>query len=92
MGLKEPLVGIDRDRESTGTEAERLELGAGSTPLDELLPPYGELTADDELGFLLETSSAELVIVGIEISGDDPGLPVTDIDCPDVVLGPYTGG
>lgn len=92
MGLEELLVRIDRDGETTGTEAERLELGTGSTPLDELLPPYGGLTADEELGFLLEPPGEELVIIGVEIAGDDPGLPVTDIDCPDVVLDPYTGG
>lgn len=86
------LVRDDRDGETTGAEAERLDLDIGSTPLEELVPPYGGLTADDELGLLLETGSEELVITGVEISGDDPGLPVTDTDCPGVVLGPYTGG
>ena len=92
MGLEEPLVRIDTDGEPTGTEPERLELSTGSTPLEELLPPDGGFTADDELGFLLETPSEELVIMGVEIAGDDPGLPVMDIDCPIVVLDPYTGG
>lgn len=92
MGLEELLVRIDRDGETTGTEAERLELGTGSTPLDELVPPYGGLMADEELGFLLETPGEELVIMGVETAGDDPGLPVIDIDCPGVVLDPYTGG
>ena len=46
------------------------------------------MTADDELGLLLETPGEELVIMGVEIAGDDPGLPVIDIDCPDVVLDP----
>lgn len=83
---------IDKDGETTDIEAARLELGTGSTPLEELLPPYGGFTADDELGFLLETPGEELVIIGVEIAGDDPGLPVIDIDCPSVVLDPYTGG
>jgi hypothetical protein len=56
--------------------------------LEELPPPYGELTADDEPGLLFETPSEELVIIGVEIAGDDPGLPVTDTDCPWVVLDP----
>lgn len=50
------------------------------------------MTADDELGFLLETESEEPVITGVEIAGDDPGLPVADTGCPGVVLDPYTGG
>jgi hypothetical protein len=50
------------------------------------------LTADDEPGFPLETPGEELVIMGVEIAGEDPGLPVTEIDCPGVVLVPYTGG
>ena len=92
MGLEETLVRIDQDGETTGAEAERLELTTGGTPLEELLPPYGGLTADDELGFLLDTPAEELVIMGVESAGDDPGLPVTDIDCPGVVLDPYMGG
>ena len=78
--LEALLVRTDCDGETTGTEAE--------TP-EELLPPYGGLTADDEPG---ETPGEELVIIGVEIAGDDPGLPVTDTDCPSVVLVPYTGG
>ena len=81
--MEELLVRIDKDGETTGTEAEILE---------ELPPPYGGLTADDEPGFPLETPREELVIMGVEIAGDDPGLPVTDTDCPGVVLVPYTGG
>jgi len=50
------------------------------------------LTADDELGFLLETPSEGLVMMGVEIAGDDPGLPVIDMDCPSMVLDPYMGG
>ena len=83
---------IDKEGGTTGTEAERLELIAGGMPLEELLPSYGGLTADDELGFLLDTPATELVIMGVEITGDDPGLPVTDTDCPRVVLDPYIGG
>ena len=90
--MEETLVRIDKEGGTTGTEAERLELTTGGTPLDELLSAYGGLTADEELGFLLEPPGEELVIIGVEIVGDDPGLPVTDIDCPDVVLDPYTGG
>lgn len=90
--MEELLVRIDKDGETTDIEAARLELGTGSTPLEELLPPYGGLTADDELGSLLETPGEELVIVGVEIAGDDPGLPVIDMDCSSVVLDPYTGG
>lgn len=92
MGSDATLVRIERDGETTGTEAERLELIAGGMPLEELLPPYGGLTADDEFGFLLDTPAKELVIMGVEIAGDDPGLPVTDTDCPSVVLDPYIGG
>lgn len=88
MELEETLVRIDREGELTGAEPERLELITGGTPLEELLLPYGGLTADDELGLLLETPSEELVIMGVEIAGDEPGLPVTDIDCPGVVLDP----
>ena len=86
------LVRTDSDGETAGAEPERLELIAGGMPLEELLPPYGGLTAEDELGFLLETPGEELVIMGVEIAGDDPGLPVADTDCPGVVLDPYTGG
>lgn len=92
MGLEETLVRIDRDGETTGAEPERLELITGVTPLEELLLPYGGLTADDELGLLLEAPGEELVIMGVEIAGDEPGLPVADTDCPGVVLDPYIGG
>jgi len=89
----EPLLErIESEGETTGAETETLELTTGGTPLEELLPPYGGLTADDELGLLLETPREELVIMGVEIAGDDPGLPVIDTDCPDVVLDPYIGG
>jgi hypothetical protein len=81
--LKALLVRADNDGETTGTEAEILR---------ELPPPYGGLTADDEPGLLLETPSEELVIMGVEIAGDDPGFPVTETDCPELVLVPYTGG
>lgn len=86
--MEETLVRIDKDGETTGTEAETLELITGGTPLEELLLPYGGLTADDELGFLLDTPGEELVIIGVEIAGDEPGLPVTDIVWPGVVLDP----
>jgi len=91
-GLEALLERTESDGETTGAETERLELITGGTPLEELLPPYGGLTADDEPGFLLEVPSEELVIMGVESAGDDPGLPVIDIDRPDVVLDPYTGG
>jgi hypothetical protein len=81
--LEALLVRTDCDGETIGTEAEIPE---------ELLPPYGGLTADDEPGFPLETPGEELVIMGVEIAGEDPGLPVTETDCPGVVLVPYTGG
>lgn len=81
--LEALLVRADCDGEATGTEADTLE---------ELSPPYGGLTADDEPGLLLETPGEELVIMGVEIAGEDPGLPVTETDCPGVVLVPYTGG
>ena len=91
-GLEALLERTESDGETAGAETETLELITGGTPLEELLPPYGGLTADDELELLLETPSEELVIMGVEIVGDDPGLPVIDIDCPDVVLDPYIGG
>ena len=42
---------------------------------------------------MLEVPSELPVIIGVDIAGDDPGLPVIDILCPGVVLEPpYTGG
>lgn len=81
------LVRTDSGGETTDAEAERLELTTGGTLLEKLAPPYGGLTADDELGLLLETSE-EPVIMGVETAGDDPGLPVLDVESPGVVLDP----
>lgn len=42
---------------------------------------------------MLEAPGELLVISGVEMAGEEPGLPVIDEIIPDVVLDePYTGG
>lgn len=44
------------------------------------------LTTEDEPELTLEAPGGLLVEMGVEIAGEDPGLPVCDVDKPDVVL------
>jgi hypothetical protein len=75
----------DKDDEAMGTEAERLELAPGSTLAVEL-SPCGGLTSEDEPETTLEAPTGLLVIMGVDIAGEDPGLPVPDVFGPGIVL------
>lgn len=76
----------------TGTEPEPLGLTAGGVALDEV-SPYGGLTGSEDPGGRSVGARELLVIEAVEMTGDDPGLPLVGAYVPvKLVDDPYTGG